>query len=196
MNVIGITGGFGTGKTFVASIMKRSFGAKVLNADEIAHDVIRKGTPAYKKIVAVFGEEILDDGRNIRRRRLADIAFGNKENLRRLNRIVHPGVIRYIKRAVRQAGKKDVIVIDAPLLVEANLTGMVDKLIVVKAARKAQLERCAKKFCIKERDVLDRIKNQISLAEKIKLADFVVDNNGTKSETRKQVKEIWRKIWK
>jgi len=196
MKVIGITGSFGTGKTFVASIIKRSFGAKVLNADEIAHEVIRKGTPAYKKIVALFGEEVLDNGRNIMRKRLADIAFRNKESVGRLNRIVHPEVISCIKRAIRKAGKKEVIVIDAPLLVEANLTGMVDKLIVVKANRKAQLKRCTKKFCIKERKVLDRIENQMPLAKKIKLADFVVDNNGTKSETRKQVKEIWRKIWK
>lgn len=194
MMVIGITGNFGTGKTFVASIFA-SLGAKVLDADRIAHDAIRIGRPAYRRVVSIFGRTILDKEGNIERERLADIVFSNKEDLEKLNRIVHPEVIKVIKKEVAKAGKAGVIVIDAPLLIEANLTGLVDKLIVVKSSKGAQIERCIKKFCIKKEDVLKRIGHQIPIGKKIKMADFVIDNNGTRSETKANVRKVWRRMY-
>ena len=193
MKVIGLTGSFGTGKTFVASIF-RSLGAKVLDADRLAHEVIKKGMPAYRRIVDIFGEEILDGNGNIRKANLADVVFGDDKKLKLLNRIVHPEVIRSIKQGLKAAGKKDIVVIDAPLLVEANLTGIIDMLIVVKASRKAQVERCMKKFCMAKADVLKRIRAQMPMEKKIKLADFVIDNDGTKSGARRQAVETWKAI--
>lgn len=194
MMVIGITGNFGTGKTFVASIFA-SLGAKVLDADRIAHDAIRIGRPAYRRVVSIFGRTILDKEGNIERERLADIVFSSKEDLEKLNRIVHPEVIKVIKREIAGTGKAGVIVIDAPLLIEANLTGLVDKLIVVKSSRRTQIERCTKRFCIKKEDVLKRIGHQIPIGKKIKMADFVIDNNGTRSETRDEVRKAWRRMY-
>ena len=196
MKVIGLTGSFGTGKTFTASIFK-SFGAKIIDADKIAHDVIARGSNVYKKIVAAFGASILDKWGNINRARLAALAFSKKTSIKKLNDIVHPEVVKLIIDEIRRAAPDDVVVIDAPLLIEANLHNIVNELVVVKASKERQIERCTKKLGIKKDDMLKRIKYQMPLAEKIELADFVIDNNGTKAETKKQVSKVWREIvWK
>jgi len=196
MKAIGLTGSFGTGKTFVASIFK-SLGAEVLDADRLAHDAIKKGAKAYKKIVTTFGRGILDKKRNIDRGRLGAIVFKDREALKTLNSIVHPEVIRIIKeRITALREKRGVIVIDAPLLIEAGLEGLVDVLVVVKASGKNQIKRCLEKFCMNKADVLKRIKSQIPIERKVEMADFVIDNDGTKAETRKQVVQIWRKVWR
>lgn len=193
MKLIGLTGSFGTGKTFVASIFG-SLGGQVLDADEIAHDVIKRGRAAYKRIVRAFGKGILEKGGNIDRRRLADMVFANESRLKRLNRIVHPEVVKAIKNGALNI-KEGIVVVDAPLLIEAKLVSMVDYLVVVKSSRENQIKRCMKKFHIRKEDVLDRIGHQIPIGRKIRLADFVVDNDGTRSDTRRQVKKIWRRIY-
>lgn len=193
MRVIGVTGNFGAGKSYVASIFG-SLGAGVLDADKIAHGVIKKGSPAYKKTIRIFGTGILDNRRNIDRRKLAGIVFSDRDSLRKLNAIVHPEVINSIKKRLGRAGAAGVMVIDAPLLVEANLTGLVDKLVVVRAPRKIQVERCAGKFRMKKEEVMKRLDSQMPTSKKIKFADFVVDNGGTRSKTRKQILKIWRRI--
>lgn len=195
MTIIGLTGSFGTGKTFVASVLKK-LGAQIIDADKIAHEVIRKGTPAYKNMVRQFGKGILDRTGQIDRKKAAGIVFKNKKDVKKLNRMVHPAVIRIIKERIKKYGSAKAVVIDAPLLVEAGLAGIVDKLVVVASSRKKQIERCKSKFCMDKKEVAERIGNQMLLKEKIKLADFVIDNNGTKSETRAKVKKAWRKIWK
>lgn len=193
MKVIGVTGNFGTGKSYVASIF-RSLGARVLDADRVAHEVIKKGSHAYRKTVEIFGKCILDKKRNIDRKKLAGKVFSDKASLKKLNSIVHPEVIDRIKKSIARAGTGSVIVIDAPLLVEANLTGLVDKLVVVKAPMRRQVERAASKFGINEEEVLARIDKQMPMSRKLKFADFVVDNGGARSNTRKQVMKIWRRI--
>jgi len=194
--IIGITGSFGSGKTFVASLF-RSFGARVLDADSIAHAVIAKGKRAHKEIVRTFGREILNSRGSIDRARLAAIAFSKKDNLKKLGRIIHPEVIKVIKEKIGLAGRQEIIVIDAPLLIEANAHRLADRLVVVKASARKQIERCMKKFCMSEEDVLKRIENQMPLKKKMRLADFVIDNDGTRSETRKQARKVWGEIvWK
>jgi len=193
MTVIGLTGSFGTGKTFVASVFK-SLGARIIDADEIAHEVIRKGRPAHKKIAAAFGSDILGLSGEIDRKKLAGAAFANPKTLAKLNSIVHPEVIRAIKARIRTAGKDAVVVVDAPLLVEARLLNIVDKLVVVRSSKKRQIERCVKKFRITRREVLKRIGSQMSMKKKLKMADFVVKNDGTRSSTRSQVRKVWKEI--
>lgn len=194
--VIGLTGGFGTGKTYAASIL-RSLGAKVIDADEIARRAVAKGKPAYRKIAAVFGPEVLAKGRQIDRRRLASIVFSDKKALARLNRIVHPEVIRVIKKSIKSCGVHDVVVLDAPLLVEAGLVGLVDLLIVVTAPRKEQVRRCIKKFRIGKEEVMRRIGNQVPIKKKIDMADYVVDNGGERSKTKDRIIRIWKEtVWR
>lgn len=194
MKVIGLTGSFGTGKTTVSSVFRR-LGAEVFDADKIAHSVIRKGTPAYRKVIDAFGGGVLTGAGNIDRKKLGRLVFGNRRRVRCLNAIIHPAVIDRIEEGIRKS-KKKLAVIDAPLLVEASLVNMVDKLIVVKASRENQIKRCMKKFGISRKDVLKRTAHQISLEDKVKLADYVIDNNGKKNETGKQVKRIWEELWR
>lgn len=193
MIVLGLTGSFGTGKTFVASVF-RSLGAKVIDADKIAHSVIAKGKPAYKKIVLCFGRDILDRYGRIDRRKLASDVFNDRARLNKLNKIVHPEVIRVIKREIKTAGKSAVVVVDAPLLIEARLLNIVDKLVVVRSTKKRQIDRCIKKFRIKRPEVLKRIRSQMSMQRKVKMADFVVDNDRTRPETIDQVRKVWKEV--
>lgn len=196
MKIIGLTGSFGTGKTFVASIF-RSLGAKVIDADRIAHGVIRKGKPEYNRIVKSFGKEILNEKKEIDRAKLGAVVFSNAALLRELNRIVHPSVIKEIRRSIRTAGKKDIVVIDAPLLIEASLDKFIDKLIVVKCQKRRQIERCREKFCLQKKEILRRIESQIPLKKKMKMADLVIDNSLTRSRTREQARKAWRvMLWK
>lgn len=191
--VIGLTGGFGTGKTSAASVFK-SLGAKVLDADMIARGAVAKGRPAYNKIVRTFGKDILNSSNNIDRRKLAAIVFTDKDALKKLNRIVHPVVIAAIKSGIKKAASRDVVVVDAPLLVEANLAGIADALVVIKCSRKAQIERCMRKFRMEKRDVLRRILSQMPVRKKMNMADFVVDNSGSRSGTEKQLRKVWKEI--
>jgi dephospho-CoA kinase len=191
--VIGITGGFGTGKSFVASLF-RNLGGEVLDADRIAHAAIRKTSPAYKKIVRAFGEGVLDSRRNIDRRKLAEVVFESRVRLKALNRIVHPIVIAAMKKRMQEARPGSVIVLDVPLLVEAGLAPLADRLVVVKASRSRSVARAMRKFRITKGECMKRIRNQMPLKEKVRIADFIIDNDGTRKETERQVRKIWRKI--
>jgi len=196
MKILGVTGSFGTGKTFVASLFRR-LGARVIDADVIAHSVIGKGSPSYRRIVKVFGRGILlADGR-INRKKLGRIVFSDSRLIKTLNAITHPAVIKIIKERINKYKDDAVIIIDAPLLVEAKLSGAVDALIVVKCSREKQIERCRKKFGIEKEEILKRIRKQIPIRRKIKMADYLIDNSGRRSETAKQVKKVWKEAaWK
>lgn len=186
--VIGITGSFGSGKSTVAAAFK-SLGAKLLDADDIAHRMILPGERAYKKIVCLFGRGILQRGGAIDRKRLGGIVFDDPAALSRLARIIHPEVIRSIRSEIRGSAG-GLIVLDVPLLIEAGLRNMVDKLVVVKASRKSQIERVMKRTGLRRQDILKRIAAQIPLSEKVRLADFVIDNDGSTKKTMGQVKKV------
>lgn len=194
MKVIGLTGSFGTGKTFVASIFKE-LGGRVLDADKIAHHFLARRSPAYRRIVAEFGDAILNSRGDIDHRALAGIVFKDRAKLKKLNAIIHPEVIRAIKRDIARY-KNKVVVVDAPLLVEAKLTGIVDLLVVVTCSRKRQVERCKRKFGMTKGDINRRIRSQMPLKKKAAMADYIVNNDGAKAETRRQVAAIWRKVWR
>lgn len=187
--IIGLTGSFGSGKTTVAKIFK-SLGAKIIDADRIAHNFIKPGTNVYRRIVDTFSKDILGKNKTIDRNKLAKIVFDNKTWLKKLNNIIQPQVIRLIKKETKIL-PKEFLVLDAPLLIEAGLMKMVDKLIVVKIGRKKQIERLLNKTSLSINDILKRIKTQMPLSEKIRIADFVIDNSGTISQTKKQVKRFF-----
>lgn len=194
MKVIGVTGSFGTGKTFVSSIF-RNLGANVIDADKISRGTLKRGSAVYRKIIKTFGVGVLTRG-NIDRKKLAGIVFKSRGALDRLNKIIHPEVIRMIKGYIKKARPDSLVVIDAPLLIEAKALGLVDKLVVVTASTETQIERAAKKFGLEKSEVVLRIKKQMPIKEKVRLADFVVDNDGPRAATREQVKEIWGRLWK
>lgn len=196
--VIGLTGGFGTGKTTVADMFK-GLGAKIIDADRIAHDVIRKEKDMIKKIVARFGRTILRKDGFINRRQLTEIAFSNKKNIKALCHIVHPEVkfrIAVILNRIRHSHNDAFLVLDAPLLIEAGMHNIVDIVIVVIADKAIQIQRCQQRTGLSIESIKRRIACQLPLKEKMQFAKFVIDNSGGRTQTWRQVKRIWAQVSK
>ena len=195
MLVIGLTGSLGTGKTTVAA-MFADFGAKVLNADRIAHQQILPKGVCFKRVVRALGKNILTAGR-IDRRKVAASVFTNSRQLHKLERIIHP-VVRNVLRTKIQEYKKGkgkvVVVMDVALLFESKLNVDSDLTVVVKTSRVTQINRAIKQLNITKADAKRRIKAQMPLEKKIRIADMIIDNNGTLTNTKKQVKQIWEKL--
>ncbi len=192
-----MTGSFGTGKSTVARMLA-SRGAKVLDADKIVHGLLLPKGPCSNAIVRKFGQEILKGGR-IDRSRLAKVVFSDTDKLRQLEAILHPHVGKVVKQELRHLARganNTVVVVEVPLLFESRLHRIFDRTVVVTADRKTQLARLKRKTRLAEGDILKRIKRQMPLAQKIVLADFVINNSGALSQTRKQVEAMWNKFSK
>lgn len=195
MCVMGITGSLGAGKSTVAA-MFGELGAKVLDADKIAHQQMRSGTACFRAILNALGKDILTAGK-IDRKKVAACVFRDCKQLRKLERIVHPAVRRVILAKVKQYKRnrpKIVVVIDVPLLFESKLNSHVDLAVVVKASRAKQITRATKMLGITKAEAVRRLKVQMPLRKKIRLADMIIDNNATLKHTQKQVKQIWKKL--
>lgn len=196
MLIIGITGGVGTGKTTVAKIFKE-LGAVVLDADAIAHRLIEPKGKAWRRIKDYFGSGVLNVDETINRRALAEKAFSNKRCLKKLCDIIHPLVYKEMKKAlkkIKKAKQDAVVVLDVPLLLESGGRSKIDKLVVVKSSSNDQVERASKKLRLNRSQVLQRIKAQMPLREKVRVADFVIDNSGTLNSTKKQAIKIWKML--
>jgi dephospho-CoA kinase len=192
--ILGLTGGMSSGKTTVARIF-RSLGARTIDADAIAHSLIKPDTKIYRRIIKAFGRGILKKDRGINRRKLGRIVFGDNASRLRLNRIMHPEIIKVIRKKLAQVHSGTVI-LEAPLLIEAGATGLADKLVVVNASFTNQIKRIRKKSALIRDEIVKRIKSQMPLEKKVRLADFVIDNNGSLEKTRKQAAKLWRRLWK
>jgi dephospho-CoA kinase len=188
---IGLTGGIASGKSTVTEMI-RGLGIPVIDADQVARDVVKAGEEAYKQIIKTFGQDILQENGEIDRAKLGAIVFYNEQERKKLNAIVHPAVRRRMlaeKEAYVQKGAKT-IVLDIPLLFESELTHLIDKIIVVYVDDDIQLERLMKRNGFSEEEALARIRSQMPLHEKVKKADAVINNNGTIEETKQQLLQI------
>jgi len=190
--ILGVTGSLGSGKTTVARIFKK-LGAKVVDADRIAHRLMCPQDKVYRRILHCFGKGILKSDRTIDRHKLASFVFARKKSLRALDQMTHPEIIRMIKKEIRSSPKR-LIILDAPLLLEAGLDKAVDKIIVVTAKRSQQIKRLQEKGTFSRTDILKRLRQQLPLKNKVRMADFVIDNTGTIRETEKQIKKIIRRM--
>jgi dephospho-CoA kinase len=190
--VIGVTGSFGSGKSSVAGIFA-SGGAKIIDADKIARGCLKRPGRGYKKVISIFGPRVIGENKEIDRHILGKIVFSDIKQLNKLDRIVHPEVIRLVKKEIGSI-KKGVVILDAPLLLEAGLRSLVDKLVVVTAGENTQIKRLLKRTSLSRADILRRIKFQIPFRVKARLADFIIDNSGTLEKTRKQVKGIMMQL--
>jgi dephospho-CoA kinase len=192
MIIVGLTGVVGTGKSTVANLFKE-LGAYVIDWDELAREVTRPHSKAWKEIVEYFGKGILNADLTINRQKLADIVFSDKEKVAKLNQIVHPEVFKEDERITNEITSLDpdaLIIKDIPLLFELTRPIHVDKIVVVSASEQTQLKRLEEKGMSRE-DAQNRIKSQLPLEEKIKSADFVINNDGPLEETKRQVEEIY-----
>lgn len=196
MLVVGLTGGIASGKSTVSSLLKAR-GAVIIDADEIAKRTMLPGKPAWVQTVNHFGEQILNDKKDIDRKKLANIVFSAKKQLEALNSFTHPEILKEIKRQLKhykKAGGK-VIVLDAALLLELGLHTIVDEVWLVSIDEKTQLERLmSREKALDTKQAMARIKSQMSLKEKLRYAHRVIDNSGSIENTKIQVDKIWREI--
>ncbi|MFJ7727187.1 dephospho-CoA kinase [Neobacillus sp. NPDC097160] len=192
--VIGLTGGIASGKSTVSNMFKE-MEIKVVDADVEARLAVGKGEPAYNKIIAEFGREILMEDGEIDRPKLGSIIFHQAEKRQLLNEITHPEVRKRMREQVEQAKKNNeaVVVLDIPLLFESKLTFMVDKTILVFVDNETQLQRLIARNNLSVGDAEARIRSQMPLSEKVALADAVIDNNGSQENTMKQLIEVLKK---
>lgn len=193
---VGLTGGIACGKSTVAQMFVE-LGAFLIDFDRIAHYVQEPGKPAYEEVVHHFGKAILQPDKKIDRVKLGDIVFGNKKKILELNNIVHPLVyqewnIRLDK--IRTKEEHAIILSDVPLLFEGGMQHLFDLTVLVLIAPEEQIRRLCMRNGLSMEDAEKRLKNQMPIREKIKLADIVIDNEGSVSDTEKEVNKVWKKL--
>lgn len=195
MLFVGLTGGLACGKSTVARVLAAR-GCVLLNADELGHEAISRGQPAYNELVKEFGAGILKEDGEIDRHRLGALVFGDQDRVRRLNQIVHPAIRRLIAERVRQFASQQpdgLLVLEAALLLEAFSEANVDRVVVVDCAEEQQVERFAAKEGSAE-EARQRMAAQFSRQERLARADFVIDGSGTIEHTQKQAEELWETL--
>jgi dephospho-CoA kinase len=193
--IVGLTGGIACGKTTVARVFQ-TFGADVIDTDVMGHQLLKSDPAVYRQIVTAFGRRVLNDREEIDRPELGRIVFDNPVYLRALNKIVHPPLIRLIEGEIRQrmsAVESKIIVVDAPLLIEVDMTDTVDTVVVVYADEDVQVRRLMQRG-LSEQDALKRIRSQMPSHEKARLADFVIETNGSLSDTARQARRVWEDL--
>ncbi len=196
--IIGLTGGIVSGKSTVARMFK-DLGAKIVDADKLGHKVILPQGAAWKRIIEIFGKDILQKDQTINRKKLGKIVFANQNLLKKLNKITHPEIIKLIKKEISLAKdnskeEKKILIIDAALIYETKIDRLMDKIIVVYLDEEEQLKRLIKRNNLSEKEALQKIKSQIPLKEKIEIADYVIDNSNSLDKTKEQVETIWQEI--
>ena len=178
-----------TGKTTVADIFVEK-GAIKIDADKLAHQILRDSDKIKEEVVGLFGEGILSDG-EIDRRKLADKVFSDKNELDKLCNLLHPEIIKRIKEEINK-NEDSIIIVDAPLLIETGLHEIMDLVIVVNARKDLQVKRATDRGITTE-EAENIIQNQMPFEEKKKFADYVIDNDGNINVIKEGVERIWQK---
>jgi len=198
MVVIGLTGGYSSGKSTVTKMFQK-LGAEVIYSDKIAHKIISRNTKVLNSLIEAFGKEIVNKDQKINRKKLGKIVFSDQSKLRKLNKLVHPSVKAELKKIIKDKklkASKKILILEVPLLFEAGTRSWFDSIIVVSCCKEKQYKMAFKRGHITKSDFLKRLRSQWPLQRKEKYADFIVDNNRRISDTKKQVIAIWNKFKK
>lgn len=202
---VGLTGGIASGKSVVGEMLA-AHGAQVIQADEISRQLMQPGQAVYQQVVARFGSGILQPDGSVNRARLAELAFGGPNQpsgVQELNQIVHPAVVRRQEEWMAEVSRRDphaVAVVEAALILEAGMATGFDRLVVVTCRPEQRIERWAHRLKVDQetarREVTRRMAAQLPDDEKIKAADYVIDNSGSLDGTQRQVKTIYAELEK
>lgn len=192
MKIIGLTGGIATGKSAVSTILSKK-GYQVLDADAVVRQLQVAGSPLLNEMAKAFGTTILNEDGSLNRTKLGGMIFSDEKKRAMLDNLVHPAVRAEFERQI-QLAKTDMLFLDVPLLFEAGFDDLADITLVVKASTKRQLERLMLRDGSSERDAQARIDSQMAMNEKVKLADFVIDNEGDLYELAENVERFCENI--
>jgi dephospho-CoA kinase len=195
---IGLTGGIASGKSLVSQIFTE-LGAHTIDADQIAHELMRPGEKVYEQVVQSFGNEILNPDKTVNRAKVAELAFDKKRpRIYELNRIMHPEVIQRYEswmEDIRGREPDAIVILEAALVLEAGLRRRFDRIVVVTCKPQQRAERWAQRFNLDletaKVEVNRRMMAQAPDEAKIQAADYVIDNSGSVEETRKQVQKVY-----
>ena len=198
--IVGITGGIACGKTTVSEMLTEK-GAIPINADEIGHQLLKADSPVIDELTDAFGQDILETSGDVSRKRLGAIVFKDKAARERLNSILHPLIIQRSRAQARQRVVEDptcVVLLDAPLLIEAGAYDTVDLIVVVTASPETQLRRTLARSVAQGRPLTEteaqaRIDSQMPVTEKVKYADVVIENEGTLEDLHREVEVLWER---
>lgn len=195
MKLIGLTGGIASGKSTVAAILKRS-GAVVINADELSREVVQPGKEAWNEIVDAFGPEILQEDKTLDRRKLRKIVFDDPTARQKLEAIIHPRVRALAEAKIHELATagQSVVVYEVPLLFEGQLHQWLRPVILIACHVTTQIKRLIQRDHLTEAEAQQHINAQMSLDEKRKLADYVIENNGSLAELEEQIRSVLDKI--
>jgi dephospho-CoA kinase len=187
---VGLTGGIGSGKSTVATMLEAR-GAVIVDADAIARDLVEPGGAALAELVTEFGPRILREDGHLSRAELASMAFSDPRATERLNAIMHPLIRAEAERRIADQPEAAVVVYDMPLLVETGQRDLVDIVVVVDVPEDLQVDRAVRMRGLDDADVQRRMSVQASRSDRLAAADVVIDNSGTVAETERQVDAVW-----
>jgi dephospho-CoA kinase len=203
---VGLTGGIASGKSVVGEMLV-ALGAHLVQADRIAHQLMLPGEPVYNEVVRHFGGGILNPDLSVNRAKLAEAAFGSaasspaSSRIQELNRIVHPAVIRSQEEWMEETGRQNphaVAIVEAALILEAGAAKSFDRLIVVTCSDEQRIARFAARHKVDleaaRKEVERRMSAQLPETEKVKAADYIIDNSGSLDHAREQVRQVWQRL--
>jgi dephospho-CoA kinase len=189
---LGLSGGIGSGKSTVSKILS-DLGAVVIDADVIAKEVLLPGTSGFESAVSTFGSTILDNEGTIDRKRLAKLVFENPKELAKLEAIVHPAVVARVAEIRNSLPESAVVVYDTPLMFEKQLQGQFEKVLMVVSDKELRRTRLLERG-LELGDIEARMANQATDEQRVAIADFVIENNGSLEQLREQVAKVWHHI--
>jgi dephospho-CoA kinase len=193
MKVIGLTGGIGSGKSTVSGFLAQ-LGAVIIDADRVGHEALSTDSQVRRELLATFGWQVLTPSGEVNRKKLGEIVFSNPESLSQLNQIMHPRMYDMVKAQFEEYRRQGVavVVLEAPLLIEANWTSLVDEVWVAVASQSTVLRRLKGKLGLSEPEALARIGCQLPSEERVKHADVIIDTDCDLDELKAKVKELWQ----
>jgi dephospho-CoA kinase len=189
---LGLSGGIGSGKSTVSKILS-DLGAVVIDADVIAKEVLLPGTSGFESAVSTFGSTILDNEGTIDRKRLAKLVFENPKELAKLEAIVHPAVVARVAEIRNSLPESAVVVYDTPLMFEKQLQGPFEKVLMVVSDKELRRTRLLERG-LELGDIEARMANQATDEQRVTIADYVIENNGSLEQLREQVAKVWQEI--
>ncbi len=195
MKVIGLTGGIGSGKSTVSRFLAE-LGAVIIDTDKVGHEAFQPDTDLWREVIAAFGTEVLKPNGEIDRHKLGEMVFGNPEQLSRLNQIMHPRIYDMVKAQIEDYRRRgvEVVVVEVPLLIEADWAPLVDEVWVTVAPEATVLKRLLERSSLSREESSARIRSQLPLEERTKHADVVLNTDCSLDEVKTKIKEQWERL--